>query len=217
MLGDHRRYAPRRRLDAAHRAAADDARAPARGAAGDCAPGPRGLGPAVARGVERAGEPAARAENLRELAAGDDFRVESVRARDAEPLRKPGELFLALGEVERAALAEAEVFAEVCGELLPDREALDHERQLDRRSALLAHPAPVAPGLLAGDAALLEQRDRDAGPGEEVRGRAADDAAADDHDVGRLRQRIFRGVEGELVRVARVDLRLAAHRRRSPR
>src|SRR6185295_16825834 len=77
----------------------------------------------------------------------------------------------------------------------------------------LAHPAPVAARLLAADAPLLEYRDRNAAARQEVRGRAADDAAADDCDVHNRRQPVLGRVPGELVRIAGVDLRLAAHDR----
>jgi hypothetical protein len=53
---------------------------------------------------------------------------------------------------------------------------------------LLAAPAPVAAGLLAGDVALLDHGDRVALLDEMVGGGDAGDAAADDDDVGGWRQ-----------------------------
>ncbi len=52
-----------------------------------------------------------------------------------------------------------------------------------RVAALLAHEAPVAPGLLAGDPPLLEQHDRKPALGQVIGRSAAGDAAADNGHV----------------------------------
>src|SRR6185503_8701005 len=168
MLSHDSGDAPCRVLDAAHGATADDARARARRAAGDRSPRPRRLRAPVARRVERAREALAGGKDVLELAAGDDLRVEPVLARDVEPGSELREILVGLCEVESAALPEADILAKLRRQLLPEPEALHHERQLERCAALLAHPAPVAPRLLAGDAALLEQRDGDTFSREEI-------------------------------------------------
>ena len=112
-----------------------------------------------------------------------------------------------LREVERSALRETDV-AEFRAQLQPQPQAAHHQRQLDRRSALLAHPAPVASRLLAGDPPLLEERDAKAFARQEIRGRAADDAAADDRDVDDAGQDV-RIAPRPLVGETRVDLLFA--------
>jgi hypothetical protein len=73
---------------------------------------------------------------------------------------------------------------------LPLAERFERERNLGRVTAHLAAPAPVAAGLLAGDAALLHQGDGDAALGKRQRRHDADDAAADHHHRGPRRQRL---------------------------
>ena len=164
VLRDDARDAPGRGLDAAHRRAAHDARAGAPAA-------PRAIArvardgsarPSLAR-VERAGPALAGGEHGLEFRGRAMIaRVEPVLARDGEPLAERCKLRLVLRKVERAALAESDVLAELRRQLLPEPQALHHQRQLDRRAALLAHPAPVAARLLAADAAFLEHGDRHA-------------------------------------------------------
>ncbi len=66
---------------------------------------------------------------------------------------------------------------------LPQTQGLDGERDLGEIAPHLAAPAPIAARLLAGDRALLAERDRHASLRETERGGGADDAAADDDDV----------------------------------
>jgi hypothetical protein len=206
-----RRYAARGRLDSTHGRAAQDPGAVALGATRNRGDRARGLRTAVASSVQRARPALAAHENPPELAAGDEARVERVIMRDGKPFAELLELRAVFRKVQRAALVEANVLTELAGQILPESKALHHERQLDRGPALLPHPAPVAPRLLAGDPALLEQHHGQSGAREIVGRRAADDAAADDHDVGCIRQRLAGLVAGELVRGLAPDLLLAAH------
>ncbi len=74
---------------------------------------------------------------------------------------------------------------------MPQPVGLDHDRQLGRVAALLAHPAPVARGLLRRDAALFAQQHTLAVPRQKIRRHDANHAAADDDGVAGFRQRIL--------------------------
>ena len=147
------------------------------------------------------------AQDLVQRGAAQHAGVEAVRFCDRQPLRKLVERRTRLGEVERTSLPKSEILAQLGRQALPERQAPDHERKLDRGATLLAHPAPVAPRLFAGDAAFLEQGDRQALACKKIGGRDADDAAADNHDVGRSRQRTYRGVPGPFVSAGSRHLR----------
>src|SRR6185369_15607881 len=56
---------------------------------------------------------------------------------------------------------------------------------------LLAAPTPVSARLFTGDVALLEERHREATLREVIGGRRAEDAAADDDDVGLGRETLI--------------------------
>ncbi|MCY1519956.1 hypothetical protein D9M68_547210 [compost metagenome] len=112
------------------------------------------------------------------------------------PLGPAIELGLVIRQIEQAAAAETEVFAEVSGDLLPEREALGRQRQFARVAVLLAAPAPVAAGLLGADTALLHQGNAHALTGHEIGGAYANDAPADDDDIGAFRQ-LRTGLRGD--------------------
>ena len=126
-------------------------------AAGDRARGARGFGAPVARRVQRARPARRRGEHAVEFATDEEARVERVLARDRRAIRRarrvaprsPRDRASRPGGSRRPRRAAT-------GNAFHRPQALDHERQFDRRAALLAHPAPVAPRLLAGDAAFLE-------------------------------------------------------------
>src|SRR5690606_12571445 len=104
-----------------------------------------------------------------------------------QPLRVLVEFLLRSCREHASRLRKADVLADLCLQAAPDVHALDHHGQLANVAPLLAHPPPVAAGLLAGNVALLAQRGLDALAGEKPGRGNADDAAAYDHDVGRLR------------------------------
>src|ERR1700678_1760543 len=97
----------------------------------------------------------------------------------------PRAVGIGAGDADDAANAESGLGADRLVEALPDAQAFDDQRDLALVAAILAHPAPVAAGLLAGDVALLAQGDGDAPLGESQRRAGTDDAAADD-DGARL-------------------------------
>ena len=68
------------------------------------------------------------------------------------------------------------------------RQDLQGEGDLGEIAPHLAAPAPIAARLLARDPAFLAECHRHAALGEKERGRGADDAAADDDDIGLSRQ-----------------------------
>ena len=143
------------------------------------------LGLAVARRVEGAGPGFCGAgQQARDLGAVDDPRVELVVAGMIEPAGEAREVVLVLGEIHDAAGAKPGLGLDPLVHPLPQPQALDDQRDFAGVARHLAAPAPVAARLLAGDVALLAQHGRDAPLGEEQRGAGADDAAADDHDIG---------------------------------
>jgi hypothetical protein len=108
------------------------------------------------------------------------------------PGAEGGDLGLVVGEVDVAGGDPADVLAELVREAGPDGARGDGEGDLAEVAAVLAHPAPVAAGLLAGDAALLEQDDVEASAGEVVGGAGADDATAHHDDVRGVSHRDLR-------------------------
>ena len=213
MLGDRGGDAAAGALDATHRAGADDACAGALRAAGEGGARTARFGAPVASRVHRScPSNTIGAQDLVQRGGAQHAGVEAVRSCNRQPLRKLVERRTRLGEVERTSLPKSEILPQLGRKALPERQAPDHERKLDRGATLLAHPAPVAPRLFAGDAAFLEQGDRQALACKKIGGRDADDAAADNHDVGRSRQRTYRGVPGPFVSAG--SRRPAVHRSR---
>ena len=105
-----------------------------------------------------------------------------------EPAGETREVVLIFGEIHDPAGAEPGLGFDPLVHPLPQPQALDDKRDFAGVARHLAAPAPVAARLLAGDVALLAQHGRDAPLGEEQRRAGADDAAADDHDIGLGRQ-----------------------------
>src|SRR5262249_36845079 len=90
----------------------------------------------------------------------------------------------AVADIEDAGAAKAGLPADTRVQAFPETQRFDDQRQLARVAAHLADPTPVPARLLAGNDALLAKHHRDAALGELQRGRGADDAAADDDDIG---------------------------------
>jgi hypothetical protein len=97
------------------------------------------------------------------------------------------QLVLGLAQIGNAALAEAGLGADALVHAAPQVQRFDGERDLARIAAHLPAPAPVAARLLGADLALLAQHHVDAAFAQFERRAGADDAAADDHDAGALR------------------------------
>jgi hypothetical protein len=96
------------------------------------------------------------------------------------------------GERQIAALHPLDVRTEFALDARPDAIRLDHQRQLGRVAALLAHEAPVASGLRASDLVLFEKNRAHAALREVVRRRTANDAAAHNDDISLRRHRFRR-------------------------
>ena len=119
-----------------------------------------------------------------ELVALDEPRPDIEVLREACPCGVALGLGVVVDQVEDAVLPEPDVLADLLSELPPDAERLDDHRHLAGVAALLANPAPVAAGLLAGDMPFLANHHGGALFREEPCGRDADDAAADDDHLG---------------------------------
>ena len=112
--------------------------------------------------------------------AGGDLKL----ARAGEPGFVLVDVALAFAEIDDAGLAKAGFGADLLVHALPQAQALDGERYFRFVSAHRPAPAPIPARLLAGDSSLFAKRDRDAFLGEIEGGADADDAAANDDDVG---------------------------------
>ncbi len=102
------------------------------------------------------------------------------------------QLLIRPAQIDDTAAPEAGLGPDQGVHLRPQPQRLDRQRQFPRVAAHFAAPAPVAAGLLAADLPFFAQHHRDALTREEERGADADDAAANDDDLGR----------GGLIRVA---------------
>ena len=120
--------------------------------------------------VQRTREPAVGAPEERvSLRGRQQAGVGLERPRALQPGGVAREVGLRLREVGRAARAVADVLLHLGSDPAPKVGGLDHQGQLLRRPALLADPTPVARGLLARDAALLQERDGHAALGQRQR------------------------------------------------
>ncbi len=147
------------------------------------------LGLAVARRVERAGPGFGDAgQQPRHLGAVDQPRVELVFAGMLQPSLHVAELLRGFAEIHDARGAKAGFRIDGAVHPFPQPQALDDQRDLAGIARHFAAPAPIAARLLAGDVALLAQHDRNAALRQKKRRAGADDAAADDHDIGAGRE-----------------------------
>src|SRR5262249_7221488 len=93
------------------------------------------------------------------------------------------EISLACRDVEQPGPAKAGIDAKLLVEVAPQFEALHRQRKLAQIAVLLAAPAPIAAGLLTGDAPLLQKGNRHSFLCQSVGGGSAGHAAADHHHV----------------------------------
>ncbi len=101
--------------------------------------------------------------------------------------RETGGDLIVIGDEKVAGRAVFGGHAQLVVGALPEFDRLARDRQFDPVAQLQAHIAPVPARCFLRDIVLFEQDDPRAAPGEVVRGGAADDPAADDHDIGRIR------------------------------
>ena len=189
LFGDDASDMPRRGLDAAHRTAGHDRRAAAARALSNRRCRQLRFGLAVACRVERAGPGFGDTrQQPRHLRAIDQPGVELVFPRVFEPSPHPAQILGIFSEIHDAAGAKPGLGVDGAVHPLPQPQALDDQRELAGIARHLAAPAPIAARLLAGDVALLAQHHRDAALRQEQGRASADDAAADDHDIGAGRQ-----------------------------
>src|SRR5262249_40246675 len=93
-----------------------------------------------------------------------------------------------LDDAEVAAALVLDGCAEPLGEVGPEGDRLEGQRDLGEHPPLLAHAAGVHARGLAAHVARLEEERGQAALGEGTRARRADDAAAHDRDVDAARQ-----------------------------
>ena len=185
MLGDDTGHAAGLDVDAAHGTARQDCCALAGSAPGYRGPCQVRFGTPVIGRVQAAGPGlVGAAYELVHLGIAEHAGLEAVILGDDQPVLEGGDFLLVLRREHAAAACEAGLFAELVGKSVPDADALHHDGQLARVTALLPHPAPVATGLLTGYVSLFAQRDVDALLREKPCRGHAEDAAADDDDIG---------------------------------
>jgi hypothetical protein len=189
FLGDDSRGASAGRLDAAGGAELMHRSAGLEDAACDHRCGPRGIRRAIRR-REDAALPAlaGRAAAGGSLLGGEHMGDHTHTGGEVAPFCPTGELSIVVAEIEQAAAPKTEIFADIHCEAVPQGEAFRRQRQLARIAVLLPAPAPVAARLLGADPPLLDESDLHAAPGEVIGRADADDAAADDDDVGAVGQ-----------------------------
>ena len=186
MLGHHARDATATEFQAARRAMLMDRPTEFHHRACDRRRGHGRIRGAVARREHAAAPRAPGGEAaLGGFRSGEHVRRDAGGACDVAPARPGREFDFVVAEVEQAATTEASAFAGLRSEALPQLEAARRHRQFPLVAILLAAPAPVAARLLCSDAPLLQQRDFHPALREVVRREGADDAATDDHGVGR--------------------------------
>jgi hypothetical protein len=152
---------------------------------GDRGCGQRRLGPAVAGRMQAADPFLAAIRRLRlGLGRAQQAAADLMPARVLQPALPAREFGGIAGQVENAVAPKPRIGPDLLLQPAPDRQALLDQGDLGLVAALLTTPAPIAARLLAGDAALLDQRDGDAAPRQEIGRRTADDAAADDDHIG---------------------------------
>src|SRR5262249_14369631 len=110
-----------------------------------------------------------------------------VLARHLKPSLEQRHPLLGGGQGQVPALDPLEVGAQLGLEPAPQPVGLDHQRDFPGIATLLADGSPVAPPLPPRDLARFQQQRRHAPAREVVGGGAADDPAADDHDLGSTR------------------------------
>jgi hypothetical protein len=91
------------------------------------------------------------------------------------------------GDINQAGAAEAEIGTDLAIEGAPHLQAALDQRNLPRIAILLAAPAPVSAGLLAGNHALFQQGNAVALTRQHIGGGSTDDATANDDDIRRRR------------------------------
>src|SRR5204862_6122325 len=107
------------------------------------------------------------------------------------PLFPAGKYALVVGRIDETAASKSKVPIDIERELVPQSHGDDRERQFAPVAVLLAAPTPVSARLFTGDVALLEERHREAALRQVIGGRRAEDAAADDDDIGLGRETLI--------------------------
>src|SRR5580704_3380152 len=110
---------------------------------------------------------------------------------DPGPLLPGRQFGRVLGQKQDTGAPKAGIDAGVILHILPQPQRLAGQRNFGARPALLAAPAPIAARLLRADMPLLDQRDGASLLREMIGRRDADDATADDHNIGLGRQALI--------------------------
>ncbi len=197
LLGDDGRYRPARGFDPARGTALHDHAAVLQDAPGNDRRGAGRVGDAVGWRPDPA-LPALPGGStpLRRLRRRQHARLDALAAGKAAPPGPALDLGGVVREVEQPAPAKTQILADVAGHVFPEVQRPRRQRQFPGIAVLLPAPAPVAARLLGPHAALLEQHDFLPGARQPVGRADADDARADDHDIGCLGDHVG-GVDSE--------------------
>jgi hypothetical protein len=125
---------------------------------------------------------------LSDFGRRQDRRVNLLFARDLGPFLPGRQFFRILGQEQDARTPKAGIDTGIALHVLPQAQRLAGKRDFGARTALLAAPAPIAARLLRADMPLLDQCNRLPLLRQVIGRRDADDAAADDDDIGLRRQ-----------------------------
>jgi hypothetical protein len=184
---------PGRDVECAHRAVLAQRNAARLQCARDCRYRLERLGAAVAGGVHATGPlPWFVFHQRVHFGAGEHPCIELMSLGDAQPSLEAGQLAFGSSRIEDAAAREADVCTDLARDRFPEIHAVHGDGYFCGIAALLANPTPVAAGLFAGNTAFVANQHRRTSLAEEPRGRDADDAGADHHDVDGRRQRILK-------------------------
>ena len=139
----------------------------------------------VLRRVERALPASGEFRHLRrEFARREHARAQPGTRAERGGVFEAGHVVVGLGRYKDAAADEFQVRLQLAAERFPHLARQRREPDFGFVPTLLADEAPGAAGLLAGDRAALDQRHGHARARQIIRAGTADDAAADDGDVG---------------------------------
>ncbi len=126
---------------------------------------------------------------LAQFTFGEDFGLQPDGGGAGLPAVEVVHLGFCGGDVDVAFLRPSERLAEFGFEPLPELAGMDAEGEFLEVAAVLAHPAPVAARLFVRDGTLFQQHNGLPAFREVVGGGRADDAGADDDDIGRSGER----------------------------
>ena len=163
LLGDHRVDPAALHLDTAGGAILMDGSAAPTGRFRNRRRGLRGLRTPVTRRVQPADPFLGRARRHgARFGRAEDMAVDLLLACHVRPAFPARDIGRVLGHVKNAGAAESGFRTDLLVQRAPGLERVFDQRQFRPVTRGLAHPAPIAARLLAGDPAFLDERDRQA-------------------------------------------------------